>query len=435
MNVNASSSAYMIESVNLWHGRLGHVNFASVRKLKGLRLINTSESHETGKYLVCVESKFNKKPFKPVESRNIDLLELIHLDLADFKNTASKGGKNCYSSPQRLDKTSYELWKGHAPNLSYLKIWGCLAKVPFPALKKSTVGSNTFDYEDPKTYQEILNSVESSMWKEAIKSELDSLVMNQTWDLVDLPIGIRTPFDASKHFKKNKGDSVSQPEYAKIVGSVMYLMNYTRPDIAYAISRLSRYTHDLDRYHSDALRHLLRYLKGTISYCLHFNKFLAVLEGYCDANWVTDNDEVNSTSGYVFLLGGGAISWKSAKHTCIARSTMESKFIALELAGQEVEWIKSLLGDVPLWGTSVPVSIQCNSQVALRTAKNSVYNGKSRHICLRHVVVKQLLKEGTISLEFVRSEKNLVDPLTKGLTRKVVLDSSVNMGLKSFGDP
>ncbi|KAA0051007.1 Retrovirus-related Pol polyprotein from transposon TNT 1-94 [Cucumis melo var. makuwa] len=195
---------------------------------------------------------------------------------------------------------------------------------------------------------------------------------------------VRTPFDASKHLKKNKGDSVSQPEYAKIIGSVMYLMNYTRPDIAYA---------------------------------------------------VTDNDEVNSTSGYVFLLRGGAISWKSTKQTCIARSTMESEFIALELAGQEAEWIKNLLGDVPLWGTSVPVSIQCDSQAAICTAKNSVYNGKSRHIRLRHAVVKQLLKEGTISLEFVRSEKNLADPLTKGLTRKMVLDSSVNMGLKPFGDP
>ncbi|KAL0561069.1 hypothetical protein IC582_001487 [Cucumis melo] len=215
----------------------------------------------------------------------------------------------------------------------------------------------------------------------------------------------------------------------------MYLMNYTRPDIAYAVSRLSRYTHNPDRYHWNVLRHLLRYLKGTIDYCLYFNKFPAVLEGYCDANWVTDNDEVNSTSGYVFLLGGGAISWKSTKQTCIAKSTMESEFIALELAGQEAEWIKNLLGDVPLWGTSVPVSIQCDSQAAICTAKNSVYNGKSRHIRLKHAVVKQLLKEGTISLEFIRSEKNLADPLTKGLTRKMVLDSSMNMGLKPFGDP
>ena len=106
---------------------------------------------------------------------------------------------------------------------------------------------------------------------------------------------------------------------------------------------------------------MLKYLKGTKNYYLHFNKFPIALEGYCDANRVTNNEVINSTSGYVFWLKGGAISWKSAKQTCIARSTMEFEFIALELARQGVEWIKSLLGDVPLWGASVSVSIQCDS--------------------------------------------------------------------------
>ena len=265
MNANVSSSAYITESIDLWHGRLGHANFASIRKLKDLKLINACELHETGKCLVCVESKCVKKPYKPVMTRSTELLELIHSDLADFRNTPSRGGKNYYvyivddfskytkiyliktkdeassmfmkfkaesenqlgkrikrlrldkggeysdrtlkeycesngiihefiapylsqqngiaerknrtlkemmnamllSSglsdnmwgeavlsvcfvlnrvPHRkLDKTSYELWKGYGPNLNYLKVWGCLAKVPFSALKKSTVGSKTFD--------------------------------------------------------------------------------------------------------------------------------------------------------------------------------------------------------------------------------------------------------------------------------------------------
>ncbi|KAL2245930.1 UNVERIFIED_CONTAM: Retrovirus-related Pol polyprotein from transposon TNT 1-94, partial [Sesamum indicum] len=144
------------------------------------------------------------------------------------------------------------------------------------------------------------------------------------------------------------------------------------------------------------------------------------LEGFCDANWVTDNDEVSSTSGFVFTLGGGAISWKSAKQTCIARSTMESEFIALELAGQEAEWLRNLLGDVPLWGSTVPVSLHCDSQAAIGIAKNYAYNGKRRHIRIRHEAVKELLKNGIISLDYVRSERNLADPLTKGLTRRII---------------
>ena len=94
MNANTSSSAYIIESIDMWHGRLGHVNFASIKKLKDVKIINACESHETGKCLVCVESKYFKKPYKPVMTRSIELLELIHSDLADFINTSNREGKN-----------------------------------------------------------------------------------------------------------------------------------------------------------------------------------------------------------------------------------------------------------------------------------------------------------------------------------------------------
>lgn len=115
---------------------------------------------------------------------------------------------------------------------------------------------------------------------------------------------VRTPYDPSIHLKKNRGPNVSQIEYVKIIGSVIFLMNSTRLDIAYAVSRLSRYTHNPAKEHWDALHRLLRYLRDTMDWCLHFCKFLAVLEGFCDANWVADNDEVSSTSCYVLTLGG-----------------------------------------------------------------------------------------------------------------------------------
>nr|XP_009803907.1 PREDICTED: uncharacterized protein LOC104249225 [Nicotiana sylvestris] len=81
----------------------------------------------------------------------------------------------------------------------------------------------------------------------------------------------------------------------------------------------------------------------------------------------------------------GDISWKSSKQTYIARSTMESEYIALELAGQEAEWLRNLLADVPLWGRQAsPVSLHCDSQAAIGIAKNNMYNGERRHICIRH---------------------------------------------------
>jgi len=111
---------------------------------------------------------------------------------------------------------------------------------------------------------------------------------------------------------------------------------------------------------------------------------------------------------------------------------MESEFIALELVGQEAEWLKNLLGDIPLWGSFVPISLHCDSQATIGVAKNYVNNGKRRHIRIRHGDVKQLFKNGVICLEFVRSERNLADPLTKGLSTRVIQETSKGMGLKSL---
>ena len=103
---------------------------------------------------------------------------------------------------------------------------------------------------------------------------------------------VTTPYDPSIHLKKNKVPSVSQTKCAKIIISVMFLMNYTQPDIAYNVSRLSCYSHKPNKEHHYALFWLLKYLRGTMDWCLHFNKFPAVLGGFCDAKWVYDNDEL-----------------------------------------------------------------------------------------------------------------------------------------------
>lgn len=81
-----------------------------------------------------------------------------------------------------------------------------------------------------------------------------------------------------------------------------------------------------------------------------FNKLLVVFEDFCDANWVTDNDEVSSTSCYVFTFDPGTTSWKFSKQTFIERYTMESELISVELAGHEAKWLRNLLTNIPLWG-------------------------------------------------------------------------------------
>ena len=123
----------------------------------------------------------------------------------------------------------------------------------------------------------------------------------------------RTPFGTTLHLSKNKGEGVSQGEYAKIIGSLMYLINCTRPDISFTVNRLSRYTSNLGVDHRKAISKVLRYLRYTRDYGLHYTTYPTVLEGYSDSNWISSVKSSKSTSGYIFTLAGGAVSWKTTK--------------------------------------------------------------------------------------------------------------------------
>ena len=158
----------------------------------------------------------------------------------------------------------------------------------------------------------------------------------------------------------------------------MYIMNCTRQDITYSVNKLSRYTSNSGEDHWKALVRVLRYLKYTINYGLHYTRYPAVLEGYSDANQIFDTKDTKSTSGYVFSLSDAAISLKSSKKTCLARSTMESKFIALDKAGEEVEWLHHFLEDTPMWMKHVPsIYMYCDNKSAIGRAQSHMYNSKS----------------------------------------------------------
>ncbi|XP_035838894.1 secreted RxLR effector protein 161-like [Helianthus annuus] len=117
----------------------------------------------------------------------------------------------------------------------------------------------------------------------------------------------------------------------------MYAMISTRPEIAYAVRKLSRYTTNPGASHWQTINSVFRYLKGTMKYGLTYTGFPSVLEGYSDASWINNKEVHSSTSGWTFLLGGGPISSASKKQTCINDSTMESEFIALAVAGKEAQ--------------------------------------------------------------------------------------------------
>ncbi|GKC26375.1 hypothetical protein Tco_1033669, partial [Tanacetum coccineum] len=116
---------------------------------------------------------------------------------------------------------------------------------------------------------------------------------------------------------------------ARAIGCLMYAMTSTRPYIVYVVGKLSRFTSNPSNHRWEAIIRVFRYLKKKMNYDLSYVGFPSVIEGYSDASWITNSEDHTYTIGWVFLLGGGAISWDSKKQTCIAYSTIESEFVAL----------------------------------------------------------------------------------------------------------
>ena len=157
--------------------------------------------------------------------------------------------------------------------------------------------------------------------------------------------GVSTPADAC--MKLVAEDEVSQPAdpklYQPIVGSLQYAAGGTRPDIAYALSTIAKFCHQPTELHMTVAKRVLRYLKQTRDLNLTYVKNTPeAIIGYSDADWAGDVKDRRSTSGNVFLLGGGAITWSSRIQCSVALSTVEAEYMALSIATQEAIWLRQL---------------------------------------------------------------------------------------------
>jgi hypothetical protein len=191
----------------------------------------------------------------------------------------------------------------------------------------------------------------------------------------------------------------------------MYLASATRPDISFAVSKLSRFVSSLGDDHWRALERVLHYLKGTMSYGIHCTGYPRVLNSYCDVNWISDADEIYATSEYVFSLSGGAVSWKSCNQTVLARSTMVAELTTLDTATVETEWLRELLMDLPMVEKLIPaIFMNCDNQTMIIKVNSSRDNMKStRHVKRWLKSVRKLRNYRIIVLNYVHISKNLAD--------------------------
>ena len=154
----------------------------------------------------------------------------------------------------------------------------------------------------------------------------------------------------------------------------------------------------------------------------------STLSGYSDANWAGDLNDRHSTSGNVFFLANGAISWLSKKQATVALSTAESEYIALSQAAQEAIWLRRLLQDIGMKFES-PTQVNEDNQGAIAMAKNPVAHARTKHIDIRYHFVREAIQDKEIVVKYIPTHEMIADILTKALPRQQFVKLMYLMGL------
>ncbi|PKI64997.1 hypothetical protein CRG98_014621 [Punica granatum] len=163
---------------------------------------------------------------------------------------------------------------------------------------------------------------------------------------------------------------MSRIPYASAIGSIMYAMLCTRPDVSYALSMTSQYQSDPGEKHWIAIKNIIKYLRRTKEiFSVYEGEEELVVRGYTDASFQSDRDDSRSQSGYVFCLNGGAVSWKKSKQETVADSTTEAEYIAASNAAKEAVWIKKFIKKlVVVPSIADPVDLYCDNNGAIAQA-------------------------------------------------------------------
>lgn len=202
-------------------------------------------------------------------------------------------------------------------------------------------------------------------------------------------------------------------EYQRVVGSLMYAMVATRPDIGFAVGALSRYLANPGPEHWTAAKRVLRYLAGTANKALTFGGGSLELVGYTDADFAPPPTR-QSTSGYLFILNGGAVGWASKRQKSVATSTTEAEYMALALGTKEAIWLRRLLGELGVV-TRGPTPILVDNQSCIRLAKNPENHQLTKHIDTQFHFIRQEVEKRTVEVEFCPTKSMAADFLTKAV--------------------
>ena len=233
-------------------------------------------------------------------------------------------------------------------------------------------------------------------------------------------------------FDSSVSTELDEPRlYRKIVGSLIYIMIATRPDLSYVVNKLSQSMSKPTKAHLGIAKQVLKYIKGTLDYSLTFKKSDTPLTliGHCDSDWGASEDR-KSISGFSFQLNehGPLISWKSKKQRVIALSTCEAEYMAMTCAMQEANFLRQLLSDM-LNSERESVILYVDNKGAIALAKNPIHHQRSKHIDIRYHFIRSQVETKIVDLLYVPSDENIADIFTKPVSKQRLMKFSLIRGV------
>ena len=204
-------------------------------------------------------------------------------------------------------------------------------------------------------------------------------------------------------------------EYRRLVGALQYL-TFTRPDISYFVQQVCQFMNSPRDAHLQAVKRILRYLKGTLGFglCFYANSS-PTLSCFVDVDWAGCPDTRRSTMGHCVFLGSNLISWSAKKQVTVALSSTKSEYKALTHASADLLWISFILRDIG-FPTSLPCTLYSDNMGATQLAHNPVFHARTKHVELSYHFIRELVSTGFLQVFFVRSTNQLADLFTKGLS-------------------
>jgi len=219
--------------------------------------------------------------------------------------------------------------------------------------------------------------------------------------------------------------------YREAVGSIQHAANTTRPDIAYSVNRLAAFLQNPGPTHWKAVQHLLAYIKGTLDYKIVYRRGAASgirPIGWVDADYAADLDTRRSTSGEVFLMSGGPVSWSSKKQATVALSTTEAEYVALTRSSKQAMWMYSFLDELRM-PQERPAILYGDNMGSAALARDAKGHARVKHIDIREHYIRERVAAGDIEIQHVASAENLADIFTKVLPRDAHLAIVRALGL------